>query len=280
MLSYRHAFHAGNFADVLKHSVWLHTLSYMQQKEKPLRIVDTHAGAGGYRFGSHQPIKNREYDNGIGQLWQKPDLPPVLAEYLAAIRAFNPDETLTHYPGSPLLALAGMRPQDRLFLHELHSTDCRLLREAVGGDTRVKVIEEDGFRGLQALLPPPDRRGLVLIDPSYEIKSDYQNVVKQVIKAHQRFATGTYLIWYPVVLRQRIDEMERALKKSGIRNIQLFEFGIAPDDPEYGMSASGMIVINPPWTLWAEMQTTLPYLAAHLAEPGAGHFRQEQVVPE
>src|SRR5690606_37551306 len=158
------------------------------------------------------------------------------AEYLAAIRAFNPDETLTHYPGSPLLALAGMRPQDRLFLHELHSTDCRLLREAVGGDTRVKVIEEDGFRrllreavggdtrvkvieedgfrGLQALLPPPDRRGLVLIDPSYEIKSDYQNVVKQVIKAHQRFATGTYLIWYPVVLRQRIDEMEKSLQKS------------------------------------------------------------------
>ncbi|MGM8228087.1 23S rRNA (adenine(2030)-N(6))-methyltransferase RlmJ [Cellvibrio sp. ARAG 10.3] len=280
MLSYRHAFHAGNFADVLKHSVWLHTLSYLQQKDKPLRIIDTHAGAGGYHFGGHQPIRNREYDNGIGQLWQKADLPPLLATYVKAVQAFNAEQTLAHYPGSPLLAQALLRPQDRLFLHELHSTDCRLLRDAIGKDPRVKIIEEDGFQGLQALLPPPDRRGLVLIDPSYEIKSDYQHLVRQVISAHQRFATGTYLIWYPVVLRQRIDEMERALQKSGIRNIQLFEFGIAPDHPDYGMSASGMIVINPPWTLWAEMEAALPYLADQLAKPGEGHYRQVQVVPE
>jgi len=280
MLSYRHAFHAGNFADVLKHSILLHTLTYMLQKDKPLRVVDTHAGAGGYKLGASQTIRNREYDNGIGKLWQQQDLPPLLAQYVETIKSFNPPTLLTNYPGSPLLIQQALRDQDRLFLHEIHSTDCRLLKDAIGKDRRVKVVEEDGLAGMQALLPPPDRRGLVLIDPSYEIKSDYHQVIKQLQQAHSRFQTGTYLIWYPVVLRQRIDEMERALKKSGIRNIQLFEFGIAPDDPEYGMSASGMIVINPPWTLWAEMQTTLPYLAAHLAEPGAGHFRQEQVVPE
>lgn len=280
MLSYRHAFHAGNFADVLKHSVWLHTLSYMLQKDKPLRIIDTHAGAGSYHFGHHQPIRNKEYDNGIGQLWQKQDLPPLLDRYINAIHSTNPDLSLNHYPGSPLLTQALMRPQDRLFLHELHSTDCRLLREAIGKDPRVRILESDGFAGLQALLPPPDRRGLVLIDPSYEIKSDYQNLVKQVVSAHQRFATGTYLIWYPVVLRQRIDELEKALQKSGIRNIQLFEFGIVPDHPDYGMSASGMIAINPPWTLWAEMEAALPYLARHLAKPGEGHYRQLQLVAE
>jgi len=280
MLSYRHAFHAGNFADVLKHSILLHTLTYMLQKDKPLRVIDTHAGAGGYKLGASQTIRNREYDNGIGKLWQRQDLPPLLAQYVETIKSFNPHTPLTNYPGSPLLIQQALRAQDRLFLHEIHSTDCRLLKETMGKDRRVKIVDEDGLAGMQALLPPPDRRGLVLIDPSYEIKSDYHQVIKQLQQAHTRFQTGTYLIWYPVVLRQRIDEMERALKKSGIRNIQLFEFGIAADDPEYGMSASGMIVINPPWTLWAEMQTVLPYLAQHLAEPGAGHFRQEQVVPE
>lgn len=280
MLSYRHAFHAGNFADVLKHSVLVHTLTYLLQKDKPLRVIDTHAGAGGYHFGSQQPIRNREYDNGIGQLWHAPDLPPLLAQYLTTIRAFNPDNHLLHYPGSPLLAQHLLRAQDRLFLHELHSTDCRLLKEAIGKDARVRISDEDGFAGLQGLVPPPERRGLVLMDPSYEIKSDYQHVTRQLLKAYERFATGTYLLWYPVILRQRIDEMEKALQKSGIKNIQLFEFGIAPDHPDYGMSANGMIVINPPWTLWTEMQTALPYLAKHLAEPSAGHYRQVQLVPE
>jgi 23S rRNA (adenine2030-N6)-methyltransferase len=279
MLSYRHAFHAGNFADVLKHSVLVHTLAYMTLKDKALRIIDTHAGAGGYALTGHQPLKNREYDNGIGALWQKNDLPPLLADYLEKIKANNPSEQLRFYPGSPALAQALMREQDRLFLHELHSTDCRLLKEAIGRDKRVTIIEEDGFQGLQALLPPPDRRALVLIDPSYEIKSDYQHVVRQVIEAHKRFATGTYLLWYPVVMRQRIDELERALIKSGIRNIQLFEFAMVPDTLEPGMTASGMIVINPPWTLWSAMELALPYLVKTLGTDDS-FFRQAQLVDE
>lgn len=280
MLSYRHAFHAGNFADVLKHSILLHILGYMLQKDKPLRIIDTHAGAGSYKFGASQPIRNREYDNGIGKLWQKQDLPPLLEQYIAAVKHLNPAPLLINYPGSPVLMQQQLRARDQLFLHELHSTDCRLLKAAIGKDRRIKIADQDGLAAMQALLPPPDKRALVLIDPSYEIKSDYQLVIKQLLQAHKRFPIGTYAIWYPVVLRQRIDEMEKALVKSGIKNIQVFEFGIAPDNPEYGMSASGMIVINPPWTLWGEMEATLPYLVDNLAEPGAGHYRQLQLVAE
>lgn len=279
MLSYRHAFHAGNFADVLKHSVLVHTLDYMAQKDKSLRIVDTHAGAGGYLLDSRQPIKNREIDNGLRQLWLRTDLPPLLERYREVIRGFNKQQALSFYPGSPLFAQTLSRPQDRLYFHELHSTDHRLLKEALGNDKRIKVLDEDGMKGLQALLPPPDRRALVLIDPSYEIKKDYQDVVQQLIKAWRRFPTGTFALWYPVVTRQRIDEMERALVRSGIKNIQLFESGIAPDSEEHGMTASGMIVINPPWTLWQAMETALPLLTEWLSN-GEGHFRQVQLVAE
>lgn len=280
MLSYRHAFHAGNFADVLKHSLLLHTLTYMTQKEKPLRIIDTHSGAGAYKLGSSQPLKNREFDNGIGKLWEKADLPPLLAEYVNAIKTFNAGKQLEHYPGSPLLIQACMRNIDNLFLHELHSTDWRLLQEAIGKDKQVKISDNDGLAGMQALLPPPDRRALIFLDPSYELKNDYYEVIKQVIQAHRRFATGTYIIWYPVVLRQRIDDMEKALQKSGIKNIQLFECGIAPDSTEFGMNSSGLFVINPPWTLWGAMEQTLPYLADNLGEEGQGFYRMEQLVEE
>ncbi len=280
MLSYRHGFHAGNFADVLKHTVLVHCLEYMKQKDKPLRIIDTHAGAGVYKLNGPQAQKNREFDNGIGNLWQLSSLPGAIQNYVNAVRELNEHGQLQVYPGSPLLAQHFMREQDRLFLHELHPNDFQFLRDCMRNDKRIKVINDDGFAGLQALLPPPDRRALVLVDPSYEVKSDYQQMIKQVIQAHKRFATGTFAIWYPVVLRQRIDEMELALKKSGIKNIQLMELGRQPDNPEFGMTSSGMIVINPPWTLWGAMEETLPWLADQLGEEGAGFYRLEQLVVE
>lgn len=280
MLSYRHSFHAGNFADILKHAVLLHTLEYMTQKDKPLRIIDTHAGAGIYKLTSTQAQKNREFDTGIGRLWALPEQPAAIARLTQRVRELNTAGNLQCYPGSPRLAQLAMRAIDRLFLHELHPNDYLFLRDTMRSDKRVKVINEDGFAGLQALLPPLERRALVLIDPSYEIKSDYQQVVKQLIHAHKRFAVGTYAIWYPVVNRARIDEMETALKKSGITNIQLMEFGLAPDSLEHGMTASGMIVINPPWTLWNAMEETLPWLVDHLSEDGQGFYRLEQLVAE
>jgi len=279
MLSYRHAFHAGNFADVLKHCVFIHSLEYLILKDKPLRVIDTHAGAGAYKLGSSQSLKNREFDTGIGKLWGDEPKPALIQNYVEKVRAFCPGSQLTHYPGSPLLAQSIMRPIDRLYLHELHSADARILEENIGPDRRVKVTDDDGFAGLQALLPPLEKRSLVLIDPSYEIKSDYRHLVRQVIDAHKKFAVGSFAIWYPVVSRARIDEMESSFKKSGIKNIQLFELGIAPDGHEVGMTSSGMIVINPPWTLWEAMGECLPYLVDTLA-PNTGFYRMEQLVPE
>ncbi len=279
MLSYRHAFHAGNHADVIKHSLLIQVLRYLLQKDKPLRIIDTHAGAGCYAFDSAEARKNREFATGIGQLWTRQDLPPALADYVSLVRGFNPDGHLRHYPGSPLIMQALMRPQDRLFAHELHSTDHRLLSEALGPDPRVKTSDEDGLAALKGLVPPPDRRAMTLMDPSYEIKSDYTRVVQAIEAAHRRFATGCYLLWYPVVLRARIEELERALVKSGIRSIQQFELGVAPDSLESGMTASGMIVINPPWNLWQTMAECLPWLTANLGG-SQGYHRQEHLVPE
>lgn len=280
MLSYRHGFHAGNFADVLKHTVLVHILEHMKLKDKPVRIIDTHAGAGVYKLNSTQAQKNREFDTGIGRLWPLTQVPAAVQQYLENVRECNEKRQLQLYPGSPLLMQKLMRAQDRLFLHELHPSDFQFLRDCMRDIRNVKVINDDGFAGLQALLPPPDKRALVLIDPSYEVKSDYQHAIKQVIQAHKRFATGTFAIWYPVVLRQRIHEMETALQKSGIKNIQLIELGLQPDNPEHGMTSSGIIVINPPWTLWRAMEEALPWLVDHLGENDLGFYRLEQLVPE
>lgn len=280
MLSYRHGFHAGNFADVLKHMVLIQVLDYMKQKEKSIRIIDTHAGAGVYKLNGAQAQKNREFENGISRLWPLKQTPTAVARYTDLVRDLNEHGQLQIYPGSPLLVRKLMREQDRLFLHELHPADFQFLRDCMRDHKNIKVVNEDGFAGLQALLPPPDRRALVLLDPSYEVKSDYQHLIKQVVQAHKRFSTGTFAIWYPVVLRQRIDEMELALQKSGIKNIQLMELGLQPDNPEHGMTSSGMIVINPPWTLWGEMEEALPWLADQLGESGQGFYRLEQLVAE
>ncbi len=233
-----------------------------------------------YKLSGPQAQKNREFDTGIGPLWTSSEKPAALARLLELVHNLNERGPLQIYPGSPLIAQTLMRPIDRLFLHELHPSDYQFLRDAMRSDKRVKVLDEDGFASLQALLPPLERRALVLIDPSYEIKSDYHQLVKQVINAHKRFAVGSFAIWYPVVNRARIDEMELALKKSGIKNIQLMEFGIAPDSLEHGMTSSGMIVINPPWTLWGAMEETLPWLVDNLSEPGQGFYRLEQLVAE
>lgn len=280
MLSYRHGFHAGNFADLLKHTVLVHCLEYMKQKDKPVRIIDTHAGAGVYKLNGPQAQKNREFDNGIGRIWPLHGAPEAVQKYLGIVRELNAQGQLQLYPGSPLLMQTLMREQDRLFLHELHPNDFQFLRDCMSDDKRIKVFNEDGFAGLQALLPPPDRRALVLLDPSYEVKNDYLHLVKQVIQAHKRFATGTFAIWYPVVLRQRIDEMELALQKSGIRNIQLMELGLQPDNPAHGMTSSGMLVINPPWTLWRAMEEALPWLVENLGATDEAFYRLEQLVPE
>jgi 23S rRNA (adenine2030-N6)-methyltransferase len=280
MLSYRHAFHAGNFADVLKHVVLMQLLEYLGKKDQPFCCIDTHAGAGDYVLDSAYALKNSEFENGIGKLWQHSDLPDAVASYVALIKRANNNGKMTHYLGSPLIIQQLLRKQDRLFLYELHSTEVDLLTTAIGRDKCVKVFHADGLKNSVGLLPPQERRGLILIDPSYELKTDYIEVVNALRAMHKRFATGTYALWYPVVDRRRNQALERALQTSGIKNIQLFELGIAADTDEHGMTASGLIIINPPWTLIAQMQTVLPWLAELLGNNGAGFYRIQTLVAE
>ncbi len=281
MLSYRHSYHAGNYADVLKHSVLMHIIEHLKKKDKPFCYVDTHAGAGLYSLRSEQAAKTNEYQQGIGALWLQEDLPRAIAEYRELIQSFNEVGQLDFYPGSSLIALELMRKQDRLFLYELHNTEIKILGAAIKKDKRVTVLHKDGFQDCLRLMPPQQRRGLVLIDPSYEMKTDYQQVIETLSQLYKRFATGTYALWYPVVERQRINELESKIADSQLNNVQLFELAQAADSDQYGMSASGMIVVNPPWTLKAEMEQALPYLAQQLGiEEGQGSYRIKQLKAE
>lgn len=282
MLSYLHSFHAGNFADVLKHSVSVQILTYLVQKPKPLYYLDTHSGTGAFALQQTEAQKNKEYENGIGKLWslqnKTKNLPDLVNDYLTLAHRFNPEAELTRYPGSPWFAQQILREHDRLGLFELHPREQAALRLNFSGDRRIHTFQNDGFHGCMSQLPPAEKRGYVLMDPPYEVKQDYQNTVSTLIKAHKKFANCTYALWYPMVDRYRINAMEKAFKDSGIRNIQLFELGIHKDSDK-GMTASGMIIINPPWTLMKIMQEGLPLLKDQLGGT-EGHFRAKQLVPE
>ncbi|SJM89821.1 putative DNA (exogenous) processing protein [Crenothrix polyspora] len=273
MLSYRHIFHAGNFADVLKHLVLIHIIDYLKKKDKPFCYIDTHAGPGKYPLDNEFALKNREFDSGISQLWHRDDLPELVARYVDLVKQFNDTGDLKSYPGSPLIAQHLLRKQDHLFLCELHSTEIALLTKRFKGIRGVDVVHADGLKHGLSLLPPSQHRGLVMIDPSYEIKNDYRLVVDTLLAMTKRFATGTYALWYPVIERDRNHRLEKAIIATGIKNVQLFELGVRADSSGHGMTASGMIVINPPWTLAAQMEQTLPYLAKVLTDKADGIYR-------
>ena len=277
MLSYRHSYHAGNFADVLKHIVLVECLEHFNKKPTPFDYIDTHSGAGLYDLRSANANKTGEYKEGIAKL-KRIDF-PELSQYFDVIESINSaqgmpkNKGLSFYPGSPAIAqhyvTAQERDKDKAWLFELHSSDFRILSESMATDSRsqsrkIRIRQEDGLSGLLSLVPPISRRALVLIDPSYEIKSDYGDVVEAVIKAHKKFNTGTYAIWYPVVDRKRVDYMWRKLKQAGIRNIDQYELGLAEDSHELGMTSAGLFVINPPWTLKKTLTKVLPKLVAQL----------------
>lgn len=275
MLSYRHVFHAGNHADVLKHSVLLAVLDYFNQKDKPYWLIDTHAGAGGYRLDAGRATTHAEYADGIGRLWNRTDLPPLLARYVEAVRVDNPDGRIKRYPGSPLLALRAMRPADKLRLFELHPADVKLLAQNITGaapdaQKRVAIKQEDGFTGMKALLPPPSRRGLVLIDPAYEDKRDYLQVVTAIKEGLQRFATGTFMVWYPLLQKNESITLAGKLKKLAPEWLNATLTVQPPAADGMGMHGSGVFLVNPPWTLTAALKDTLPWLAETLAIEAAG----------
>ncbi|WP_261816398.1 23S rRNA (adenine(2030)-N(6))-methyltransferase RlmJ [Vibrio gallicus] len=278
MLSYRHSFHAGNHADVVKHIVQSLILDALKQKDKPFVYHDTHSGVGRYDLTHEWSEKTGEYKQGIAKIWQH-SMPQELDSYLNAIQVLNQDNALRYYPGSPRVARAQLRKQDRMILTELHPSDYPLLQQEFHRDRQVSIYQEDGFARLKASLPPKERRGLVLIDPPYELAHEYRDVVRAIAQSYKRWATGIYAIWYPVVNRYDIDDMLEALKGLGINKILQIELGVSPDTNERGMTASGMIVINPPWKLESQMQAILPLLKQEIA-PATGHFKVEWVVPE
>ncbi len=280
MLSYRHSFHAGNHADVLKHIVQTLIIESLKEKEKPFLYLDTHAGAGRYQLTNAHATRTGEYLEGIARLWQQEEVPELILPYLEVVSSLNTSGELRYYPGSPLLAAKLLREQDLLMLTELHPTDFPLLRTEFSRDKRVRVCREDGFGQLKSKLPPASRRGFALIDPPYELKQDYSAVVKGIVEGYKRFATGTYAIWYPVVHRQQIKRMLKELEATGIRKILQIELAVKPDSDQLGMTASGMIVINSPWKLASQMTSILPWLHKTLVPEGTGHTLVEWVVPE
>ncbi|HHE9996326.1 23S rRNA (adenine(2030)-N(6))-methyltransferase RlmJ [Haemophilus influenzae] len=281
MLSYRHSFHAGNHADVLKHIVLMLILENLKLKEKGFFYLDTHSGVGRYRLSSNESEKTGEYKEGIGRLWDQTDLPEDVARYVKMIKKLNyGGKELRYYAGSPLIAAELLRPQDRALLTELHPSDYPILRNNFSDDKNVTVKCDNGFQQVKATLPPKERRGLVLIDPPYELKEDYALVVKAIEEGYKRFATGTYAIWYPVVLRQQTKRIFKGLEATGIRKILKIELAIRPDSDQRGMTASGMVVINPPWTLETQMKEILPYLTKTLVPEGTGNWIVEWITLE
>ena len=281
MLSYRHAFHAGNHADVLKHFVLMQVLEYYAGKDKPFWYIDTHAGAGLYALDTGYAAQNAEFESGIGRLWDRNDLPPELARYVELVRSFNPGGKLRFYPGSPACARPLLRTDDRMRLFELHPSDVPLLRQTFQKDGRKVLVEaQDGFAGLKALLPPPPRRAVVLIDPPYEQKQDYARAIDALKDSLQRFATGTYLLWYPLLQRPEARLLEERLHKLGLKSWLHVTLTVqSPSPAGFGMHGSGIFVINPPWTLPAILKATMPFLAGKLAEDAGAGFDLEYAVP-
>ena len=265
MLSYRHAFHAGNHADVLKHYVLSLVLDYFNQKTAPYWMIDTHAGAGMYGLDSTFARKNGEFEDGIARLFAAESLPKSLADYVALIKSCNANN-LHFYPGSPKIAEYFLRAGDKLRLFELHPSDCKLLLENFSHKGRQTKIEmQDGFAGIRACLPPPTKRGVVLIDPPYELKSDYSRVVDCLKDSLKRFATGTYLVWYPLLQRSEPTEMIKQLLALNTDYLQVEMTVQAPSIEGYGMHGSGMLIVNPPYTLPKLLDETLPILTQLLA---------------
>jgi 23S rRNA (adenine2030-N6)-methyltransferase len=277
MLAYRHAFHAGNHADVLKHTVLTMLLRYMNRKAKPYRLVDTHAGAGGYSLEGRYAQKKGEFEQGIGRLWTRDDLPEAVADYVALVRQFNPQGTLEQYPGSPALAQMLLRAQDQLRLYELHPTDHRILASYLGSVKGAEVKNADGFEALKSQLPPSTRRAVVLMDPSYEGHGDYARVVAALREGLGRFAEGVYMVWYPQVQKVEAVELPRRLEALAPKGWLHVRMTVQqPDSQGFGLAGSGVFIINPPFTLHDQLLAVMPWLVDVLGQFDDASFVLEQ----
>lgn len=257
MLSYQHGYHAGSFADVIKHSVLVHILAYLTQKEKPIFYLETHAGRGIYPLKNQQAQKTKEYQSGILPLWNK-TLPKSFEHYISIIKNLNPTQTLNTYPGSPCFARDLLRPEDRLTFCEQHPQEYDALTKLPKQGKRINTLNQDGYLALNALLPPLEKRGLIFIDPSFEIKTEYQTLPKHLTNAYQRFPQGVYCVWYPITPAHDHERMIHKLKAQDVPKTLHLQYTFAPTEP--GLCGMGLWIINPPYTLSETLPSVLEYL--------------------
>jgi len=280
VLAYRHHFHAGNFADVFKHAALARLLVAAAAKAKPFCYLDTHAGVGRYDLTHAWAQKNAEFRDGIGRLWERTDIPDLLAPYLDAVRAENPNGRLRFYPGSPRLARRFLRPGDRMVLSELNKTDVAALGELFARDRQVTVHLMDGYQSLKAHLPPPERRGLVLIDSSFDRSGEFRRLVAGLAAAHGRWATGLYAIWYPLMEPPTMRAFERDVVATGIRKILQLELAVRSERWTQTLRGCGVLVVNPPFRFDAEARRLLEWLVPVLAQTGESGSRVRWLAPE
>jgi 23S rRNA (adenine2030-N6)-methyltransferase len=276
MLSYQHGYHAGSFADVVKHLTLTRLLSYMLSKEKPLFYFESHAGRGLYDLHSQQSAKTKEHEEGINLLWKNRDtLPSVFEPYIKRLGQYNKPYELRYYPGSPAIAINQLREQDRIFCSELHPREFEYLEQLPRFGKRVFYSHSDGLHDLKALIPPAERRGLIFMDPSFELKSEYKDIPKALLSAHQRFSTGVFCLWYPLVDKHLNEQLYRGMAKIPSAKMMRIEF-YQTDESRPGMTGCGLWIINPPYTLYEEMNTALKYLSS-LFNPGHSSYLVETV---
>jgi len=275
-MNYQHEFHAGNFADVFKHAVFCRILHYLRGKPAAFRVIETHAGAGLYDLANAKAMRGGEWQGGIGKLMDAqipPNVAGLLSPYLDVVRAVNERGELRTYPGSPALARAWLRPQDRLLACELVPAVAAALSRNLRGDTRIKTLPIDGWVALNAYVPPKERRGVVLVDPPYEAEDDFHRLTNGLEVAHRKWATGIYALWYPIKGRREVDTLAKRLRRLALPKVLRAEVLVSPLSDPTRLNGAGMIVVNPPWALESELSMLLPTLAGILGRDGKGSFR-------
>jgi 23S rRNA (adenine2030-N6)-methyltransferase len=280
MLAYRHLFHAGGFTDVFKHALLAQLVLALRNKVKPFFYLDTHAGTGRYELTHPWAQKNKEYHDGIARVWTRTDAPPALAPYLDAVRAENPDGKLRRYPGSPLIARRLLRVHDRMALTELNKTDCAALAALFAGDRQVEVRLADGYQALKAFLPPRERRGLTLVDSSFDRSREFDRLRRGFVEAHRRFSTGVYALWYPLMEAPAMSAFERSVAGAGIRKILQLELAVRNAGWSGRVRGCGMLVANPPFGFDAMARAILGWLWPALSQDGEGGQRVTWLAPE
>ncbi|MGV7217898.1 23S rRNA (adenine(2030)-N(6))-methyltransferase RlmJ [Bradyrhizobium sp. UFLA05-112] len=286
-MNYRHAFHAGSFADVIKHIVLARILTYLQDKPAAFRVIDTHAGAGLYDLKSDEAQRGGEWLTGIARVMQarlSNEVAALTKPYLDIVRAFNPRGELKAYPGSPLIARGLLRPQDRLVACELEPKARKALIDVLRRDTQARVVDLDGWVALPAFVPPKERRGLVLIDPPFEAKDEFERLGEAFSEAFAKWPTGIYVIWYPAKSRRATDALAQAVAQAAVAakpqgKCLRLEFSVAPQSTDAPLATTGLLIVNPPFTLQGELKTILPELEKPLGQGGAARFRLEVPKP-